>query len=132
MAYVLSSTILDSVLKRFIDTSDSRVSTWLSRADAEIENVAQILGVNTDDFITPLHPKILEYGRAVFGMLVCLDNIGINNIDSPEEEKYRVKYTIYKDLSNELKSQITYEMFTQESEDIEPSERVAGGIIWRG
>ena len=132
--YALTSQITDSVISVFVAAADSRLSLWRTECDNEIESLCEQRGVPVDTFkaTDTVNSKIQEYWRAKFALIVCRDNIGVNNVDVSQDEKYRVKYDIYKDVSDELRRQITQEMFygTVGTSETIGSDRVGGGVIW--
>jgi hypothetical protein len=131
--YILSSSITDSIARRFVDSTDVRVPVWLERANEQIERLALTFDIRPNLIITPVHPIVADYGRSVFCSECFLDNIGVNNVETPADEKYRIKYDLYIDKTKILRGQITPEMFDTTSSDLD-SDGIAGGgdYFWRG
>lgn len=130
-AYIDSTSITDTIAKRFVDATDTRVSTWVTRANEQIEMLALSLGVDETDIYTPLHPVIADFGRSVFCEQCFLENIGVNNIETPLDEKYRMKYDLYVDRIKTLRGQITRAMFDTTTADLDPEEVIGGNFFWR-
>jgi hypothetical protein len=131
--YINSTDITDTIAKKFVDNQDLRVSVWLSRANSEIEALALSHDVYPSSIITsPLNPVIADYGRSVFCRDCFLDNIGTNNVETPENEKYLMKFKLYSERVMELSQQITPEMFDTTASSLSAASVTGGGIFWRG
>jgi hypothetical protein len=132
-SYISSTDITDTVAKKFVETQDLRVSTWVDRANAEVEALAISHDVaSTDIIVSPVHPMILDFARSVFCENCFLDQIGTNNTDIPDEEKYLRKYNLYRDRIYTLRTTITHEMFDTTQGSLTASDVAGGGIMWRG
>ena len=132
MSYILSTDITDSQAKAFVTASDSRVTTWLTRVDGEIESIAQEKNVLAANIVTPIHAKIKEYAMAYFCFQVFQDVFTTNNVETPEMEKYRLKLDWYSNRRTQLKAQLTPEMFYIASANLAANNRSGGGYLWRG
>ena len=134
--YALTAEITDSVIAAFVTAADARLSLWRTECDNEIKSLCEIRGVSITSFELEdaVHSKIQEYWRARFALAVCRDNIGVNNNDVAQDEKYRVKYDLYKDVCDSLRREITPEMFYNDTDsaDILGAGRISGGTVWRG
>jgi hypothetical protein len=136
--YGLTAEITDKVVASFVTASDSRLAYWRTECDTEVESVCEQRGVSVDTFkggdATEAHAKVQEYWRACFCRCVCRDNIGANNVETAEDEKYRIKYDIYRTVCAELRTQLTQEMFLDTVDSSNPlgAGRVGGGVLWRG
>ena len=132
-AYIAAEDITDSVAKKFVETQDLRVSTWVDRANAEVESLAVSHDVQPADIETdPVHPMVLDFARAVFCEACFLDNLGTNNTEIPDDEKYMRKYQLYKDRIYTLRISITPEMFSLAQASMTGAGMAGGGIMWRG
>lgn len=135
--YGLTSEITDKVIAAFVTASDSRLSLWRTECDNEIDSICEQRGVSVDSFLasgTEAHSKVQEYWRAYFCMIVCRDNIGSNNVDTAADEKYRIKYDIYRDVVDSVRGQLTQEAFLNTVSSSNPigAGRIGGGVLWRG
>jgi hypothetical protein len=133
--YSSTANITDSVISAFVSASDSRLSLWRTECDNEIKSLCEQRGVEITTFeaLDTVDSKIQEYWRATFARIVCRDNIGVNNVDVAQDEKYRVKYDIYRDECDRLRRQVTPEMFKGDVSDSDPlgAGRIGGGVLWR-
>lgn len=131
MAYIATTDITDSVISAF--NSDTRTTTWLAEVDGEIDGLAESLDVDEDDiYTTTLHPMVKQLCKALYGKFVCRDNMGVNNLDTTENDKYMVKYQMYSDEVQRLRGLVTAEMLTDTDGELVASERARGTIIWLG
>ncbi len=132
-SYITSTDITDTVAKKFVETQDLRVSTWLDRANAEVEALAISHDVaSTSIIVSPVHPMVLDFARSVFCENCFLDQIGTNNTDISDEEKYLRKYNLYRDRIYQLRVGITPEMFDTTQGSLTASDVAGGGVMWRG
>jgi hypothetical protein len=108
MSYISTSDIKDNI------TDGVNLQDYILRADEEINDLAQSLGIyDTDDIETnPLHYKIRCYGEAFIIKNVCKNLMGKNDVQISDMETYAVKYNIYMKELAALKSEISQEMFT--------------------
>lgn len=128
--YIADADITDKVVLGFLTVDDDRLETWCEEVDSEIRNMAEAAGVDKDDIDDPPHNMIVKYAVACFCLYVCRDNIGSNNVDTMQDEKYRVKYDIYNGICNSLKGQLSKGMFHDSDGDgeLEASD-YAGGFL---
>ena len=132
-AYIAATDITDTVARKFVETQDLRVSAWIDRANAEVEALAISHDITAAYIITnPVHPMVLDFARAVFCEACFLDQIGTNNTDIPDEEKYYRKYQLYRDRLYTLRTQITPEMFNLAQASMTGAGMAGGGVMWRG
>jgi hypothetical protein len=110
--YIADSDFTDRLVLNFLDADDDRSEKWYELTDKEIVMIAESLNVDPDDIDIPVHPAILKYAVAYFGKMCCFDNIGTNNPETAQDEKYKFKYDIYANECKDLRSQITPKMFT--------------------
>jgi len=130
--YITSADITDTVARRFIDATDTRVPEWIERANEQIEMLALKNGVDESYIQTPVHPVVSDYGRSVFCEQCFLENIGVNNIESPADEKYRIKYGMYVERIKMLAGQITAQMFDTTVSSLGTEDIIGGNTFWRG
>lgn len=127
MSEIVAADITDGVISQFTLTS------YLTEADNELYDLAESFGVyDTDDIETdPLHYKVKRYLVAFVCMRVAQDKSGVNNTETPDIEKYRIKYLDYKREVDKLRSQISQPMITGNVDQIK--DRAIGfGSIFRG
>jgi hypothetical protein len=106
--YLTSANITDKICLQFI-TADP---TQLDRIDAEIEDLAQRVGLySVAQIVTPLHYGIIRWAQAWLTMTICLENIGQNNVEVAGDEKYAFKYDMYRKQEATLREKVTKEMF---------------------
>lgn len=133
MSYIETTDVTDTQAKAFITANDGRVTTWMARANAEVESVAQEKDVQIASISTPVHAKIKEYALAYLCFIIFQDVFGTNNNEVSELEKYKVKMEWYENRCQKLKPSLTYEMFTYTSTAIRGLNRAGGhGLLWRG
>jgi len=141
--YINDLDITDKVIKEFITKGDDRVSTWMTRVDDELDHVGETMDIDPDNFVwvgddntsdsTLMHPKILEYARTYFCLMVCEDNVGANSMNPSLDELYVVKMKIFQDKIKELRSQLTPAMFVLGDTDLTAEQNVGhSGLLWRG
>lgn len=129
--YIATTDITDSLARDFISGTDTRLDTWMTNTDLEIESIAQEKGVSTALIEkTPLHYKIKEYAIAYYCSLIFQDCFGENNVELAENEVYKAKLTYYLEKCNFLRPNLTKEMFYIEGSTLTPADRISGGLIW--
>lgn len=130
--YIQATDITDKLVKAFIDAGDTRLETWYTAVDNEVKGLAYDSGVQESQITLPLHPRIAEYAVNYFCKRVMFDSILINNPDSPELDKYKAKYEIYKSECERLIGRITAGMFYLTDPSISQINRVSSGMLVRG
>jgi hypothetical protein len=130
--YIATTDITDSLAYAFIAGTDSRLDTWMTNLDLEIESIAQEKGISpTLIEKTPLHYKIKEYATSYYCYLIFQDCFGENNTQiNVDQEIYKVKLEYYLQKCNFLRPLLTKEMFYIEGTSLTPSDRISGGQIW--
>jgi hypothetical protein len=131
VAYIDEKDITDLVVRRFIDAGDFRVAAWFSRVNNEIESISIASGVPVASISTPIHQSVKDYCVAYFGMWCCFDNMAVTDNDSPETEKYRVKYTAYLEMCAGLRPRITPGVLQYANASLVESDMVGVGNLWR-
>lgn len=107
MSYISTGDIKSNLAQGFA------LQDYILEADAEIEDLAETLGVrDTSSIASPLHNKVKRYGVVFILMRLCQDKMGANNPEIDVMEKYLIQYNMYKKELAALRSEITYEMIT--------------------
>jgi hypothetical protein len=128
-AVVFKTDVRDAVISEFNLTYPT---DYIALVDAEILSQAERLGIYTEsDIYTPLHDTIKRYAIAWLCAEVACDKTGVNNIDTPDIEKYAVKYDIYKRKADDLAKKLNYEMFSNDISAIVDTV-VTQGTLYRG
>jgi len=105
---------------------------YLYETDEEVRDAAERLGViDPDDIHIPLHYKIKRYAVVYTLMRLCQDKMGTNNVEMPEMEKYAVQYGMYNKELEQLRGQLSIEMFTGKVNEIR-DRAINTGTIYRG
>ena len=129
--YIATTDITDSAARDFVSGTDSRLDTWMTNTDLEIESIAQEKGISASLIEkTPLHYKIKEYAIAYYCSLIFQDCFGENNVEVSENEVYKEKLKYYLEKCNFLRPNLTKEMFYYEGTSLTPADRISGGQIW--
>lgn len=126
MSYIATSDIKSNLATGF------QLQDYITECDSEINDLAEQVGIRDSSIIvtTPLHYKIKRYGIVFILMRLCLDKMGSNNVEIDTQEKYVLQFSIYKKELDELKNQITMEMFLGQVNQI--SDRNVGqGYVFR-
>lgn len=108
------------------------IQPYLYETDEEILDAAERVGVyDADDIALPLHYKIKRYAVVYTLMRLCQDKMGTNHVEMPEMEKYAVQYGMYNKELEQLRGQLSIEMFTGEINEIR-DRAINTGTIYRG
>jgi hypothetical protein len=127
MSYLSPSDITDAVVKQHTLTA------YLTEADAELLDMAESLGVmSSTSIVAPLHNTVKQFLTAYVCMRVCEDNVGVNNLPIPAEDKYEVKRSIYEKKYQALRSRISSPMLTGTVDEARDRAGAKSGIIFRG
>ena len=120
------SDIKDTIIGQF-DLAD-----YLTETNDAVIDLAESLGVCEDCIDDdPIHNTIKRYAIAYCLMRLCQDKMGTNSTDMPEQDRYFVKYNIYKNEAEQLRKHITYEMMTGNVQDIR-DRAIVSGTMYRG
>ena len=112
MSYITAADIKSNLAQGF------NLTDYLAEADAEVNDIAQKLGIrDTEDIAVPVHYKIKRYAVVFVLMRLAQDKIGTNQPDTAIE-KYKDLYAMYRQELKDLYPQITYEMITGDVETI--------------
>ena len=129
--------ITDTIVKRFITASDTRVQSWLDATEDDILEVCKENGVLESTFDTNvtnngLNYRIKEYMCAYFCYIVCRDVWCTNEVETSDFEIYKIKLEFYSDLMNKLRSLLTASMFSSDEDDLSGIDMVSTGLLFRG
>lgn len=130
--YIATTDIADSVAKAFVAANDSRLETWLTNVDNEMKRLAFQNELTEDDILDPINPIIKEYLVACFCLNVFRDNIGSNNITTPLDEKYRIKYDLYTAECERLRPMCTRELIATTEADVRAVDMIGIKFFARG
>jgi hypothetical protein len=127
MSYIAAGDVTDKVLNQF------DLSSYITESDSELDDLAEELGVRdaTDIEDSPLHYKAKRFLIAFVCMRVAQDNMGVNNVEVPEVEKYVIKYNVYRKEYSKLKGEITAPMLTGDVDEMRDRAGVGTGILFR-
>lgn len=103
--YLTTADITDSIKGNF------SLDAYLTLADSEIVNMARKFGLTEDQIDTPLDFCIKQWAIAWVLMRLCLDKAGAANVEGIENDKYFVKFNLYRDQCWHYAKKITKEMF---------------------
>jgi len=128
-ARISASDITDRLIKPVV-TADS---SYFTRADDSLDELALEMGVNPESsapVISPPNYKIKEYLKAMVGLLVCQDNMGVNPRrlveQGVQEDPYGTKLDFYQKQVSMTQASLTYEVLTGTADD--PEDYAYGSI----
>lgn len=132
MAYISNTDISRDVL---VAQFSSSFSTYHTLVDEHIEELAQGEQVDASDIDVDesgyLSSKFLRrYAAAWVCMELFKDKMGINNNVLADEEKYRVKYEIYREQVLNMGQRISREMFINDVDS--RMDTAVSGNLYRG
>ena len=116
---VQQADITDKVVQDFV--TDAIVENWLDSVDNEMLALAAEHNLTDEEIHSPLNPIVREYLIMYFNYLVMRDNIGGTNPESPEQEKYRVKFDIFAKECERMRLRCTEEIIEESDDDIVPA-----------
>jgi len=109
ITYITSSDITDDVVKALSAAVTARVAT----IEDDVNDLAERKGITSSEiYTTTIHHMIKRWCVAVVCRDICLDKMGVNNLEMASEDKYKVKYDTYRNLVSQYESQITPEILT--------------------
>jgi len=108
MAYIANSDIRDMLAKQFT----SSFSTYHTAVDEHIEELAEGEQVDSSDIAVDVNNYVTNtflkrYAVNWFCMELFLDKMGMNDNSLADEEKYMVKYEIYRKKVDIMQGRIT-------------------------
>jgi hypothetical protein len=128
VTYITSSDITDQV----VAAATSQVTAKLLLVESAVNDMAERKGVqSTDIYTTTIHYQIKKWCVAWVCQQICLDLMGVNNVEMPDIEKYKIKYDLYTELLNSHEESITYEILTNSTQD-NFSRAISSGDLYRG
>ena len=126
MSYITVNDIKSNIVQGF------EIQDYIDETDEEVRDAAERLGVrDADDISLPLHYKIKRYAVVYTLMRLCQDKMGTNNVEMPEMEKYAVQYGMYNKELEQLRGQMSLEMFTGDIGEVR-DRAINTGTIFRG
>lgn len=126
--FLATTDITDSIALDFINANDTRVDGWLEMVDGEILSIAQELDADIQAIVMPLHKKILEFAKCYYCLVNFQDTFGRNDVMQGGDETIMKKLEFYIARCNQLRPQLTKEMFNQNPSDLTARQRAAGTI----
>jgi hypothetical protein len=118
--------LTDALALKFVDATDSRLDSWLTKVDNDINYKAMEYGLMTSQILLPLHPRIREYAEAYLCYMIFRDNIGVNNVETSQDEKYRVKFEEYRSELERTRKLLTRDIFWLNDVAIRGMNRIGG------
>jgi hypothetical protein len=118
--------ITDAVVKSFIAANDPRVSDWLRIVDDDLNYKCREYDMIVSQFLMPIHPRIMEYAVAYFSFMAMRDNIGANNVNTYADEKYMVKYEVFRRELERTRRLLTKDIFWRQDLAIRGMQRIGG------
>jgi len=124
--YVETADITDKILTP--SALSPQLTAKIALSDDAVEDMAKSKGVDVasiDD--DPVHHLVNEWAIAWVGRQMCFDNIGVNNTEVPEIDKYTIKWTAYKKILQDVEGQISTKVLT--GNDDEARDRATHGTV---
>lgn len=114
---ITASDITDRLIKPVVAAD----SSYFTRADAALDQLALTLGLLVSQIVTPAPYAVAEYLKALVGLLVCSDNMGVNPRrlieQGVQEDPYADKLEFYQKQVSDLQSGVTVEILTGTATD---------------
>jgi hypothetical protein len=128
---ITASDITDRLIKPVV-TADS---SYFTRADSALDQLALTLGLLVSQIVTPAPYAAVEYLKALVGLLVCQDNMGVNPRrlveQGVQDDPYAVKLEFYQKQVADLQGLVTVEILTGTA--VEPEDYSYGAVqLFRG
>ena len=127
--YITISDITNPMFSRLSVSATQQV--YIDIANDECENLAQQLGIEPEEIITPIHFGIKQYLECVVLAKFGADYIGANQAEVSDADIYKNLFDRSRYLMNQYKPDITYEMFTDSVND-RSDRAVSFGQLYRG
>lgn len=129
--------ITDTVVKRFVTAADTRLQTWLDNTESEIITIAKSFGVEEATFVdnvdtNGINYKVKGYIISYFCYLICQDVWCTNDVESSDQEIYKLKLEWYKNVCNDTLAQLTKEMFVYDLDSMSQVGMIGVGQLFRG
>lgn len=117
---ITATDITDRLIKPVVAAD----SSYFTRADSALDQLALTLGLLVSQIVTPAPYAVVEYLKALVGLLVCQDNMGVNPRrlveQGVQDDPYAAKLEFYQKQVADLQGLVTVEILTgtaQEPED---------------
>jgi hypothetical protein len=129
--------VTDTIIKRFITASDSRIQSWLDDTENDIMEVCKAHGVTETIFYNNvtdngLNYRIKQYMIAFFCALVCEAVWCTNEVETNDNEIYKIKLDHYTEKYQMIKLELTKEMFSMDEDELSMIDTISGGLLFRG
>lgn len=129
--------ILDTIVKRFITAADSRLQEWLDNTENEIMEICKENGVSESSFDTNvtnngLNHNIKKYMVYYFCREVCEAVWCTNEVESSDNEIYKIKLDYYENKLSEQRKVLTKAMFYVDEDNLTQLDMVTNGRLFRG
>ena len=128
---ITATDITDRLIKPVVAAD----SSYFTRADSALDHLALTLGLLVSQIVTPAPYAVVEYLKAVVGLLVCSDNMGVNPRrlveQGVQDDPYAEKLEFYQKQVSDLQSAVTVEILTGTA--VEPEDYSYGNVqLFRG
>lgn len=126
--YITAADITDTV----ITSLATELTAKLLLSDAAVEDLAERKEdlAATDIETAPVHYMLKKWAAAWVCREICLDKMGVNNVEFSADDKYKVKYDVYQKLLASYESQITRAVFLGSVSSVQ-DRAVRSGNIFR-
>lgn len=115
--YIKEASLTDKKALPFKSSDPTMWASMLDDADSAVIDLAQELGLDESDIVTPLHTALNDYARYYFYARLFLEVSGNNSDEDYENDAYRAKGSIYEGKMNRKKMEITPEVVTKTVSD---------------
>ena len=120
--YINPAVITEKIVQDFIDRGDN-LERYFDRMDKAFVSLALRRGIyststiklNSDNHVSD--QTCQDWCSAWVCMNVCLDNIGRNNLEVSADDKYAIKYEMYKALLADFDRKITANTITGDADE---------------
>ena len=120
--YIDAADITEKLVRAFIDRDDN-LEVYMNRMDAAVvslclrKGLSSVDSLSVDDDGHVTDETVADWCRSWVCREVCFDNVGANNLDIPKEDKYLVKYMLYKARLASLDAEITKAVLADEVDE---------------
>jgi hypothetical protein len=106
MSYITSADITDSVV------TGITLTDYITRSDSAVVNLAREFGLTSTQIVSPIDYNIKQWAINWVIVEVCLEKMGkVDTQNMLADDKYAIKYAIYKERLKEIRSALTVNMF---------------------
>ncbi|MEA3346969.1 MAG: hypothetical protein U9Q21_02630 [Candidatus Auribacterota bacterium] len=106
MSRIVPADITDNLFNGLV----SDLQPYCDRADTQLVALAKRLGVDETDIASPIGIEVKDWLIAWVGREICFDIMGTNDLELPDDDKYRMKLQEYKDRETDARSYLTPEI----------------------